>query len=301
MKTVIVTSYNEPNSTLRATNIILKQLSKNDKVIVCDPFLEVKKYLTKNIKDKRFSFFLDSGDGKSYALNLLLNKIYFKNEKDIIILTDGDVYISENAIKEIEDAFKDKKIGVVTGRPISLNPRDNKYGYWGNLLFNLGAHRIRKKLSSREKFFECSGYLFAIRNGVLREFPLETSEDSIIPYLFHKKGYKIKYLEKALVYVKNPDNWKDWVNQRVRNIKAHENLNKIAPNLPRTKSLFNEIKEGGFLAILQPKTVAEMVWTVELYFARLYVYLRAFYELKKKKTYYDGWRETEIKSIRSLD
>ena len=300
MINIIITSYNEPKATLNAVNIFLKQI-KNQKarIIVCDPFIKVKNYLKKNIKNKKFTFFLDLGKGKSYALNILLNKIYSKNTDDIIILTDGDVYVSQNTIKEIIEAFKDKNIGVITGKPVSLNPRNTKYGYWSNVLFVAGADKIRRKLSSKGKFFECSGYLFAIRNGVIKEFPLETSEDSIIPYLFYKKGYKIKYLDKVEVYVKNPDNWKDWLNQRVRNIKAHENLNKLAPDLPRTKSLFNEIKEGALVAILQPRNIREFIWTIELYFARLYVYLKAFNEIKKKKTYYDGWRDTEIKTTKS--
>ncbi len=297
----IITSYNEPKSTLRASNILLKQLSKNDKLIVCDPFPSVKKFLSKNIKDKRFSFFLDPGEGKSYALNLLFNKIYSKSNKDIIILTDGDVYVSENTVKEIVNTFKDEKIGVITSKVISLDSRKTKYGYWSHVLFDMGANRIRKKLSSQGKFFECSGYLFAIRNNVIKEFPLETSEDSIIPYLFYKKNYKIKYLENVSVYVKNPSNWKDWVNQRVRNIKAHENLNKFFPDFIRTKSLFNEIKEGSLIAILYPRNLKEFIWTIELYFARLYIYLKAFSELRNKKSYADGWRENEIKSTKTLD
>ena len=297
----IITSYNEPKSTLKAANIILKQLSKNDKLIICDPFKEVHNLIKKNIKDERIIYFLDPGEGKSYALNWLFNKIYSENKEDIIILTDGDVYFSENAVNEIINAFKDKNIGVITGKPVSLNSRNTKYGFWSHVLFTAGADRIRKKLSDQGKFFECSGYLFAIRNGVIKEFPLDTSEDSIIPYLFYRNEYKIKYIPKAEVYVKNPDNWKDWINQRIRNIKAHENLNKFFPDLPRTKSLFNEIKEGAFVAILQPKNIKEIIWTIELYFARLYVYLKAFYELRKEKTYEDGWRETEIKSTRMLD
>ena len=94
---------------------------------------------------------------------------------------------------------------------------------------------------------------------------------------------------------------KDWVNQKVRNIKAHENLNKIAPDMPRTKSLFNEIKEGGLFALVFPRNIKEFFWTIQLYFARLYIYLKAFKDLKKKKSYRDGWRETEIESTKPLD
>ncbi len=300
MITIIITSYKEPKATLRAVNAFLNQDIKKDfRIIVVDPFSETKDFLKQHIKSHKVGFFLDPGEGKSYALNLLFDKLHSNNENDIFILTDGDVYVSDNAVSEIMQAFEDKEIGCVTGKPAAI-PGNSKYEYWARIAF-AGIDKVRKKLSDEKQFFECSGYLFAIRNGVIGEFPLETSEDSIIPFLFWKKGYKIAYAEKAEVYVKNPSTWSDWLAQKIRNVKAHENLTKIAPDMPRTKSLFNEIKEGAFFAIKQPSNFKEFVWIIELYFARLYMYIRAFKELKSAKTYADGWRETEIESTKPLD
>jgi cellulose synthase/poly-beta-1,6-N-acetylglucosamine synthase-like glycosyltransferase len=299
---IIITSYKEPKATIRAVNAFLRQKTKEKfKIIVCDPFPEVEKQIKKEIKDKRVSFFLDPGEGKSYALNLLLERIYSGDEKDIIVLSDGDVYVSDNALQEMVQAFKDEKVGCVTGRPVALDSKDEKYGYWAHFAFS-GIDKARRKISSKNKFMECSGYLFAIRNSVLQGFPLETSEDSIIPYLFWKKGYRIVYSPNAEVYVKNPGNWADYRAQKVRNIKAHENLNKIAPDLPRTKSLWNEIKHGWYFFFIYPRKAKEFLWTIELYFARLYIYLRAFSELRKKKSYNDGWRgEALTESTKTLD
>ncbi len=303
MITIIITSFNEPKSTLRAVKSFLRQKIKEEfKIIVVDPFPEVEEFLMKEIKDERVEFFLDPGEGKSYALNILFEEKWSDNKNDLFVLTDGDVYVSENSLEEIKKRFKDKKVGCVTGKPVSVDEANKKYGFWARVLFS-GIDKVRKKLSKEKKFFECSGYLFAIRNGFLRSFPLETSEDSIIPYLFWKEGYKIEYADKAEVYVKNPSNWKDWKNQKIRNIKAHENLNKIVPNMPRTKSFFNEIKEGAFFAIRQANNFKEFIWILELYLVRLYIYFVAFWELSgmKNKNYRDGWRETEIKSTKPMD
>jgi hypothetical protein len=89
--------------------------------------------------------------------------------------------------------------------------------------------------------------------------------------------------------------------QKIRNIKGHENLSKFYPEMSRTKSFFNEIKEGAIFAITQPKTFKQFFWLFELYFARLYIYLKAFSELRKKQTYQDGWREQETVSTKPLD
>ena len=306
MINIIITSYGEPNATSRAIACFLNQdIEQEFQITVIDPFPETEKFLNKKyekeFKTNKINFFLDPGEGKSYALNIFLEKIYSQNKEDIIILTDGDVYVSQNTVEEICNVFKNQSIGCITGRPVLLNPRRKFWGYASHVAFE-GIHKTRLKLSKQNKFFECSGYLFAIRNGVLQGFPLETSEDSIISYLFHKKGYKIKYAPKAEVYVINPQNWKDFKLQKIRNIKAHENLNKIAPDMPRTKSFTNEIKEGAFLALTYPKNIREIFFTPLLFATRLYIYLKAFYDLKfKKKKYEDGWRKEETKSTRGLD
>lgn len=302
MITIIIASYNEPKSTVRAVNAFLNQNIKEDfKIIVMDPFLEVKQYLKAHVKDPRLEFFLDPGEGKSYALNMLFNKISKPSKDNFFILTDGDVYVSKNSVSEIMKIFKDPKVGCVTGKPVPIDPRTNMFGYWAHLVFS-GIHRVRKQFSAKDTFFECSGYLFAIRDGIVKQFPLETSEDSIIPYLIWRKGYKIKYAEKAEVYVKNPSNWKDWLAQKVRNVKGHERLSKIATHMPRTKSFFNEIKHGAIFALTFPRNLKEVGYTMALYFARLYMYLRAFKELRQKRQYQDGWRgEVVTESTKTLD
>lgn len=300
MMTIIITSYNEPKATERAVNIILKQKIKTKfKVLVIDPFPEVELYLKNKISDKRFEFILDPGEGKPYALNMLFEMLFSENKEDILVFTDGDVFTSNNSLEEIEKAFKDKDVGAITGKPVATNSKDTKYGFWARVGYS-GIDKVRKKLSNENQFLQCSGYLFAIRNGLVKETLEDVPEDCVIPYFVWKKGYKIKYLDKAEVYVQYPTNWKDWINQRVRTIKAHENLNKIVPDMPRTKSLFNEIKEGLFFSLSQPKNIKEFFWLIQLYFARLYIYYRSFTE-KNKKTFDPGWREEEVKSAKPLD
>jgi len=298
---IIITSYKEPKATLRAVQTFLDmKIKEKFKIIVVDPFPDTEQFLKKNIKSKKVEFFLDPGEGKSYALNILFQENSTGNKDDIFILTDGDVHVSKSAVSEIMEKFKDPKIGCVTGRPVSIDNRNTKYGYWSHVVF-AGIDKVRKKLSRQGKFFECSGYLFAIRNSVIFDFPLEASEDAIISYLFWKKGYRVTYADKAEVYVKNPHTWDDWLNQKVRNVKGHENLDKLAPDMPRTKSLWNEVREGSLFVLKQPRNLKEFLWTIDLYRARLHLYLRAFRELKKKESYADGWRKKETPTTRTLD
>lgn len=301
---IIIHSFNEPKSTLRAVRSFLDQnppIEQEFRVLVVDPFEEVKNFLKENIKDKRVGFFLDPGEGKTYATNLLLKFLKSENKEDVIIFSDGDVYPSQNAVSQIMEQFKDEGVGCVTGRPVSVDSRDKKFGYWSKLLYD-GVDRVRKKLSSKNMFFQTSGYLFAIRKNLIEEIPPDVPEDAIIPFMAWKKGYKIAYADKAEVYVKYPDNWPDWLNQRVRTIKAHENIDKLYPDMPRTKSFWSEIKYGLLFSLFYPRSLKEFYWTLNLYYARLYIYYLSFKEARKKETVYDpGWRETEIQSTKPLD
>ena len=198
--------------------------------------------------------FKDPGQGKSFALN----KVFKEIKSDILIFTDGDVYINDTAIEEIVNSFSDLNIGCITGRPVPVEDKKTKYGYWANVLFN-EAHRLRKNLFENNKFLEGSGYLFAFRGGKLKEIPLDVAEDTYIPYFFTEKGYQIGYVEKAEVYVKNVDNFKDWLLQKVRTSKAHETLDKYVDTQTnkKVKSMTGEIK-GLFKVLKEPKSLKEM-------------------------------------------
>ena len=66
----------------------------------------------------------------------------------------------------------------------------------------------------------------------------------------------------AEVYVKNVDNWKDWIKQKIRTSKAHETLDKYVDikTTPRVKNFKNEAKGTGWL-VRYPSSFTEVVWT----------------------------------------
>jgi ADP-heptose:LPS heptosyltransferase len=293
--TVIITSFKEKNLEKAIKSVMKQKIKKIPEIIIVSPDKEAKNLVKKYSKVyKNIKYFKDPGKGKSYALNLLFKDKSIKNE--ILIFTDGDITLEENAIENIKNKFNDPAVGCITGRVISSSKKNTKFGYWSHLLADVGAHKIREKLSKNNKFLECSGYLFAFRNNIIKNIPLDVPEDTVIPYIFWEKGYKIKYVDDAIVYVKNPNNLKDWLTQRVRTAKAHENLKKYFKNkeIPKVKSLSNEIKKGIFSIFTYPRSMKEFMWTAELYFARLYMWLKVHLDTKiKNKQYKDNWERIE--------
>lgn len=234
--------------------------------------------------------FKDPGKGKSFALNLIFKEIH----SDILIFTDGDVYINNTAVEEIVNSFSNPHIGCVAGRPVPIENKETKYGYWANVLFN-AAHRLRKDAFENNNFIEGSGYLFAFRGGHIKEIPLDVAEDTYIPYFFVEKGYRIGYVEKAEVYVKNVNNFKDWLLQKIRTSKAHETLNRYVDTQinKKVKSLSGECK-GLFKVLQEPSSLKEYYWTLQLIFARLYMWMKVKTDTQLMNRHYnDGWKTSQ--------
>lgn len=289
--TLLITAFREPKIG-KAIEAAINQKTKYEyEIIISAPDKETldiaKRYKEKH---KNIRIIKDPGKGKSYALNLIFAKL----ETDILILTDGDVFVSEDSVQSIMEMFLDPEIGCLTGRPVPLENKKTKYGYWANFLFE-AAHNLRKKAFENNEFIECSGYLFAFRKKAIDSIPLDVAEDSIIPYVFWEKGYRIGYAEQAQVYIKNVNNWQDWLKQKTRTSKAHETLEKYADTrtTKRVKTFGNEAK-GINMIFYYPKNLKEFWWTLELILARLYMWLNVFWDTKlKNKHYGDAWQRIE--------
>jgi len=287
MISIVITSFREPKTISRAIeSIITQNIDSNYELIVAAPDDETleaaKKY---NVK-----LFRDPGKGKNYALNLLLKKI----KGEIIILTDGDVYLSEKSIQEILNVFKNKKVGAVSGHPVSLESRTKIFGYWSYLLCE-AAHNLRSKRHKNNQFLECSGYLWAFRNNIIKKFPLDVGEDTIVPIMLYLKNYKIKYASNAKVYVKYPLNLHEFIKQKRRTAGAHDNISKYVSlkRIPRMKTLLNEIR-GGFNLFFYSENFREVFWTLFLFPIRFYIWLNLFYNSKiKRRKYSDAWKRIE--------
>ena len=291
MISIIINSFKEPHLIGKAIESILKNnIKEKYELIIAAPDKEtasvIKNYAKKH---KQIKYLKDEGKGKVNALNLIFKIARGK----IIILTDGDVYVSDNSIQEILNEFEDESVGCVSGHPISTNNKNTMLGYFSHLLFDAGAHNIRKLRDGKNQFLECSGYLFAFRNGVIKELPTDVAEDSITPYYFWKNDYKIRYAENALVYVKNPNSLKDFIKQRKRTIGSHAKLKKYAPDFPKVKSFFNEIRYGLIWALSYPTNLKEFIWTLLLFPIRFYTWFIYYTEHLFKREYQDKWERIE--------
>ena len=309
MVSVIITTYKEKETLPKAIQVILDDIFNLSQFVIIDDFEilvvgpdEGTEKIVNEFSKKypEIKYLKDRGVGKPAALNLAFQKA----KGEFLVLTDGDVFIEKRSIEKLLKHFRDKKVGAVSGHPVSINLRNNLFGYWSHFLTD-AADFIRQKKNGRGEYLVCSGYLYAFRKdaiydreGNLIKIPEETLvEDSIISQIIWQNGYKIIYEPEAKVYVKYPDNFKDWLKQKIRATGGYKQKLKIKNEklkIPKMRSFWEEVSDGSKLFFSYPKNLKEFFWTTLLYLARLYLWLLIFWQIKiLKKPFSKLWQRVE--------
>jgi cellulose synthase/poly-beta-1,6-N-acetylglucosamine synthase-like glycosyltransferase len=350
MLSIIITTYKESKTLKKSLDIILNEIEKEGEILIVGPDEETEKVARKYAEyHPQIRYLKDQGKGKPAALNLVFENLSRQltsqptspgisatdssgapelEEKDILILTDGDVWPSKGFLKNLLKPFTQTNgvrpevlsgqasrrvvIGAVTGRPISISPRNTMLGYWSHLLTE-AAHRRRSKLSRENKYLDCSGYLYALKKFLIFNFQFSNSvlsEDAVISEHIWQSGYRIAYASEVKVYIKYPDNFKDWILQKrrsaggylqkskVRNqkskVKKEWSVKRSEAEFDRMRTFLKEIFYGTWFALTYPKNLKEFWWTILLFGARLYLWLLIFWDHKiLRKKFEGGWERIE--------
>jgi len=210
---IIVTAFREEKTIGKALNELRSQLPKDSEILVISPDTPTIYEARKIAKlDKRIKILKDRGRGKPTALNIGFKKARGK----ILILTDGDVVIGKNSIKFLLKHFENQKVGAVSGKVIYQISKNSLFYEWAKLSEKV-FDKMRKIQDRKNELWHPSGYLYAIRNGLISKIPTNSlSDDALIGYLIRSKGYLIKYEPRAKVYVKFPSSIFDFIKQKSR-------------------------------------------------------------------------------------
>lgn len=277
MISIIITAFKEAKTIGRAIESILKQKPENYELLILAPDDETLDAAGK-YSGRKIRIIKDSGKGKPSALNLALKKA----RGNILVLTDGDVYLGKDSIKLMLGKFKDKKVGIVSGHPISINSRSRMLGFWSHLLTDT-ADKIRKQRVKAGKMIVCSGYLYAFRKNLFSSVPENAlSEDAVISHMIADKGYKSEYADKALVFVKYPASFRDWIIQKRRSAGGYNQLSYLVKGKERMRSFAKE-SSGIFQVLSYPKTIKEFFYTFFLILARICLWVLIFIDVDIKK------------------
>lgn len=257
----------------------LRQMPDNAELLVVCPDEETTAVINHHAQSHpQIRHIQDPGTGKPAALNIGLAEA----KGNIIVLSDGDIVVADDALAPLLSPFADENVGAVTGHPLSSSPRDTKLGYWSHLLTE-GAHQERLRRDAIGEFLLCSGYLFAYRKALIEHIPEDAlSEDAVISHRIAEQGYRIRYAPDSLVYVKYPTTYQDWLIQKVRSAGGYaQEYVRNSPYQMRSAKL--EAIHGTRLALGYAKNLREFGWTLQLFVARMHLWSLVFWQVRVKK------------------
>ncbi len=290
MISIIITAFMDPDSTKKCIEKILNQENFNEKfeLIVACPDEPTRKVIM-DYKKKYPHIIKYFAQDYECSKNQLINDVLKIAKGRILIWTDGNKFFEKNSVKLLLEPFKDEKVGIVGGRIVPMNDRNNIFGFWAYLLTE-ELNEMRKTQSIKNKFTEHTINILAMRNEIIKEIPLDVAEGSIISFLITDKGYKNLYVEEAKVYVPHPQTLNSYFKQRARSTKAHMELLKYAKNSSvKYHNFYNQVL---FLTIKHTFknffwfSFKKFVWSLSFIFFLIYVQLRGYYSLRIRNRHY---------------
>jgi cellulose synthase/poly-beta-1,6-N-acetylglucosamine synthase-like glycosyltransferase len=133
---------------------------------------------------------------------------------DIVLVTDANCIFNLDALKELAPHFKDPQVGAVGGRYVVLNP-DNALTLSTKFYRDLeNVLRTGEAALSTACLFD--GEINAWRKDLADIDPRMIAEDLDMCIKIRKRGYKIDYEPKAIVYEAVPTTLQEQVKQRKR-------------------------------------------------------------------------------------
>lgn len=309
MITVIITSWKEPRTIGKCIKCIadpkysgitkpfeILQLSPDKETL--DAGLEAVKEL--HLLKTEYKQIQDPQKGKPYALRLALEKA----KGDILIFTDGDTYFEKDSVKYLIEPFENKEIGGVSGRPVSMDSKENIFGYWGHLLSDAAHDKRANTINNRKgnyyisskTFFPMSGYIMATRKYNFDIPQNVLSDDAYISYFIRNIGKEIAYSPNAKSFVKYPTNLNDYYKQKIRSLGGFTQLERLGvfKKDKQSRNFLIELKYT-FFVLGYAKNIREFTWSILLFPVRLITWIRIFIErvLLRKEMGKSGWERIE--------
>jgi cellulose synthase/poly-beta-1,6-N-acetylglucosamine synthase-like glycosyltransferase len=271
---ILVTAYREQGTVGRALEALISQVdtAHDELFLICpdDPTALV------GSQYPQVMVLRDPGRGKPAALNL-----GFQHARgEIVVMTDGDVWIEQGALSALLAPFSGPSVGAVSGRPVSISLRDTMLGYWSHVLTDAGAHIERSIRDRRGEFLVCSGYLYAVRAALIEPIPEDAlAEDAVISHSIAEKGFRVRYTQDSRVFVRYPSTYHDWLTQKVRSAGGYAQP-VIAHSRFQMRSFRREAAAGPLRALAYARNLKEIGWTILLAAARLHLWLLILWRVR---------------------
>lgn len=148
---------------------------------------------------------------KSYAQEIGMKHV----TNGIVVTTDADTILDEHFIEEIVKKFEDRTVIACAGLVKSV--KHNWLTACRQLEYIIGQNIHKHAQSHINALFVIPGCAAAYRTRIFKKHISmdhdTVTEDLDFTYKHHRKGFKIAYAKKAIVYTQDPATIRDYVHQ----------------------------------------------------------------------------------------
>lgn len=214
---IIIPAYNEEKVIYEKLKNTFGQSYNNFEVIIAndgsedETATEIEKFIAehdfKNLNFLNFS----QRRGKSYALT----DAVFQSHGEIIVFTDADSILEQDAVKHIVKNFQPPGVGVVTGKLSMVNYAQSSSTQLEEdyrSVFDV----IRLGESNIDSTPIINGALMAIRKELFEDVSNSIADDTEIAVRTREKGFRVIYEPAALVYSETPKDFRSRARQKIR-------------------------------------------------------------------------------------
>lgn len=171
----------------------------------------VKEFISKHKERNIVLYEVTERKGKTNAQNEAAKLV--KNE--ILIMTDANSMLKQNAVKELVSSFYNDTIAYVTGRLCYVNSKDNDTSKAENTYWDLDT-KIRDIESRIQTITAGNGALYACKTKEYYDFEPIQCHDSSMPLYYALKQKRAIANHEAIAYEKAGENIQDEFKRKVR-------------------------------------------------------------------------------------
>lgn len=237
----------ELENTLLLTDFILNLDDSQIKLlelIVATPNHQLATSLTG--RDPRLVVELESRrEGKASALNKILSRA----SGDILVLASADIRLARSTISRLVEGLEENRDwGAVDSRVELVNGDSLLMDRVSTLLWDVHNATL-DELDGNGRLGHVAGDLLAVRRNIVDPLPHVINDDAYLALKVQEKGFRIKRVRDALVWIAGPRTPTDYLLQRSRVLRGHLELIRMFGKMPSTFEFQILSKPGRYLRL----------------------------------------------------
>ncbi len=222
----------ELENTLRLTDQILELSHRRMnllEILVATPNHQLASELSE--RDPRVVVLLEKKrEGKASALNMIIKHA----SGDILVLASADIKIARNTIPRlVEGLMENREWGAVDSSVELVNGDRLLMDRISNILWDTHNATL-DELDGQDRLGQVAGDLVALRRDLVEQLPSVINDDAYLALRVQEKGFRVKRVQDALVWIAGPRTPTDYVYQRSRVLQGHLQLIRRFGKMPTT-------------------------------------------------------------------